>query len=89
MLIVESPDRRYKIVSLGKDGWFFYRPPVQSEGEGIFISIDDPLVTSLAEELRMDRKKLTGSRRAAEILLIRLISKVEGIRKKSEAYALA
>lgn len=88
MLIVESSDKKYKIVSVNTEGWFFYEPPIQKEGEGIFISIDDSLVLSLAEELKMDKERLIRSRKAAEILLVRLINSLKDKKKKQEAYAL-
>lgn len=81
MVIVQSKDLNYKIVSLGSEGWFFYTPPLHIESTGIFISLDDPVVKTIAEELKLEAAALPKSTKAAEMLLQRLINIVEEKRR--------
>lgn len=74
MVIVATADRKYKLVSVAHEGWLFYTPPIDSPENEFFISIEDPMIVQIAELLQEDPEKLPASRKAAEILLEKLIN---------------
>lgn len=77
MIIAVSEDRKYKLVAVGQEGWYFYSPPIENPEVEMFISVDDPLAVQVAEMLGADPKMLTGSYEAATLMLKKAISQIK------------
>lgn len=73
MIIVETFNGNFKLISL-KEGWYFYSPPLENPEVEEFISIDDPIVVQISEMLGCPPENLLNSKQAAKILLEKLIN---------------
>lgn len=87
MIVVASSDMRFRLVAIENEGWYLYAPPIDNPSSELFISVDDPLILQIAETLGLTPLHLTVSRRAAELILERIVNLIESEKESRRSLA--
>lgn len=87
MIIVEDRRNGYRLVNVGNQGWYLYKPPISMPVSEKFIPADDGLVEIVLEKTGLHREQLF-TRQFAEALMEHLVSRPV-VRQKRKALASA